>query len=90
MRKPLLAGRIDHSLNHAGEGNKDYNPLRQGIAVYGDPGGFCLYVVAVRFIVGPSPYYTTGVSSFPEPEPLSYKKSGEAAHSHRLSFPYPL
>jgi hypothetical protein len=42
---------------------KDYNPLRQGIVMCRDPGGFCLYVVAVRNTVVASPYYTAGVSS---------------------------
>jgi hypothetical protein len=41
-------GRLQHSLYQAGQGNKDYNLLRPGIAAYRDPGGFYVYLVAVR------------------------------------------
>ena len=33
-------GRLPHSLSHAAQGNKDYNPMRQGIAAYGDASGY--------------------------------------------------
>ena len=45
-----------------GEVNKDYNPRRQRIAVYRDPGGFYVYLVAVRLTVASLPYLTAGVS----------------------------
>ncbi len=49
------------------KGEKDYYPQRLGKAVYRDPSRFCLYVVAVRYTIVSSPYYTAGVSSFPGP-----------------------
>ena len=36
--------------------HKDYNLVRQSIAAYRDPGGFCLYLVAVGFTVASLPY----------------------------------
>ena len=56
-------GRLHHSLYRAGQGNKDYNPRRQGIAVYRDLGGFYAYRVAVRLTVASLPYLAAGVSS---------------------------
>jgi hypothetical protein len=35
--------------------------------VYRDPGGFYVYLVAVRLTVASLPYLTAGVSSFPGP-----------------------
>jgi hypothetical protein len=68
-------GRLQHSLYHAGRGNKDYKPRRQGIAVYRDPGGFYVYLVVVRLTVASLPYLTAGVSSSPVLEPLSHVKA---------------
>ena len=48
-----------------GEVNKDYNPRRQRIAVYRDPGGVYVYLVAVRLTVASSPYFPAGASSSP-------------------------
>jgi len=58
------------------QGNKDYNPRRQGIAAYRDPGGFYVYLVAVRLTLASLPYLAAGVSSSPGPEPLSHTKGG--------------
>src|SRR5829696_10201880 len=35
------------------QGNKDYNPLRSGVAAHRDPSRLCLYIEAVRLTCTP-------------------------------------
>ena len=47
------------------QGTQGLQPVAPGYSGVRDPGGLCLYVIAVRFTVASSPFFTEGVSSAP-------------------------